>query len=310
MYHTVIKKIVTTNKFNMTYSKQSIVSRGLKAFKPIIWLLLIVLMFAVVSDAFRAGIGGRIAIYPRSSSKGSKMMTLIKNDWNCNPFYKCNSNDFACMLNACPYNKTSATDCPNQIVGQYSSMCLELGNNDLKQKIFLGSSFSLVLEPDVVVRCIKYDIYSHFVSECELFRVNQVNEKLTELVNTKVYPNHHLVYYRTTRSLLEQEKKQFELMQKQIKFNNVNIEFDLNDYRKVDFEIQKSDDAHQFKVSSKSGFSFTLPEGVTEKYKLPIFAELSMDIKVHNECYWAYQSETIINIKKTWSCYFNELLTF
>ena len=271
-------------------------------------VILLIILFTSYVDA-RAGIGGRIAIYPRTS-KGSKMMKLIKNDWNCNPFCKCKLNDFACMLNACPYNKTSASDCPNQIVGQYSSMCLQIGKNDLKQKIFLGSSFSLVLEPDVVARCMKYDIYSHFVSDCELFRVNHVDETKTETVNTNQYPNHHIVYYRTTRSLLEQEKKQFELMQKQIEFNNLNIEFDLNDYRKVDFEIQKQADAHNFKVSTESGFSFTLPAWETRKHTLPVYAKLDMGLKLHNDCYWLHEDEKLVRIKQRLSCYLGELFSF
>jgi hypothetical protein len=270
----------------------------------------IFLLFFVFScaDAFRAGIGGRIAVYPRTS-KGSRMIRMIKNDWDCNPFYNCNSNDFACMLNACPYNKTSASDCPNQIVGQYSSMCLQIGNNDLKQKIFLGSSFSLVLEPNVVARCIKYDLFSHFVSECELFRVNHVDETKTETVNNK-YPNHHVVYYRITKSLLEQERRQFELMQKQIKFNNINIEFDLNDYRKVDFEIQKQADTHQFRISTNSGFSFTLPAGETKKHTLPVYANLDMGLTLHHDCYWLHEDEKIVRIKQRLSCYLNELFSF
>jgi hypothetical protein len=266
-------------------------------------------VFLLTVDAFRPGIGGRIAIYPQTSH-GSRMMKIIKSDWSCDPFSKCNSNDFACMLNACPYNKTSASDCPNQIVGQYSSKCLQVGNNDLKQKIFLGSSFSLILEPNVVARCMKYDIYSHFVSNCELFRVNHVDETKTETVNTNQYPNHHIVYYRTTRSLLEQEKKQFELMQKQIKFNNVNIEFDLNDYRKVDFEIQKQADAHQFKVSTESGFSFTLPAWETKKHTLPVYAKLDMGLKLHHDCYWLHEDEKLVRIKQRLSCYLGELFSF
>jgi hypothetical protein len=262
------------------------------------------------SDAFRTGIGGRIAIYSKTS-QGSRMSRLIKSDWHCNPFTKCDSRAFECMLEECPYNKTSAVNCPNQIVGQYSSMCLKLGNNNLKQKIFLGSSFSLVLEPDVVARCIKYDLYSYFVSECELYRVNQVDEKLTETVNTKQYPNHHVVYYRITKSLLEQQKLQFELMQKQIKFNNLNIEFDLNDYRKVEFDLHKQADVNKFKVSTDSGFSFTLPEGVTEKYTLPIYAKLNMGLKLHHDdCFWLYEDEKLVRIKKRFLCYLCELLSF
>ena len=275
----------------------------------IIGYLFLFLLFATCQVDARAGIGGRIAIYPRTS-QSSRMSKLIRSEWNCDPFTKCKSNDFSCILEKCSYNKTSATECPNQIVGQYSSMCLQIGNNDLKQKIFLGKSFSLVLEPDVVARCIKYDLYSHFVSECELFRVNQVDEKLTETVNTKLYPNHHLVYYRTTRSLLEKEKKQFELMQKQIKFNNMNIEFDLNDYRAVDFDLKEQADVHQFKVSTNSGFSFTLPAWQTEKHTLPVYAKLDMGLKLHNNCYWLYEGEKLVRIKQRFLCYLGELLSF
>lgn len=273
-------------------------------------LLIVSLLIIIhISDAFRAGIGGRIAIYPRTS-QSSRVSKLIKNEWNCDPFTKCKSNDFSCILEKCPYNKTKALECPNQIVGQYSSMCLQIGKNNLKQQIFLGSSFSLVLEADVVAMCIKYDVYNFFVSECELFRVNQVDEKMTETVNTKLYPNHHIVYYRTTRLLLEKEKQQFELMQKQIKFNNKNIEFDLNDYRAVNFEIQKQADVHQFKVSTNSGFSFTLPAWETEKHTLPVYAKLDMGLKLHHDCYWLYEDEKLVRIKKRFLCYLGELLSF
>ncbi|MBM3456854.1 MAG: hypothetical protein FJX80_17290 [Bacteroidetes bacterium] len=268
--------------------------------------LFVFLLIATCQVDARAGIGGRIAIYPRTS-QSSRMSKLIRSEWNCDPFTKCKSTDFACYLEKCPYNKTKALDCPNQIVGQYSSMCLQIGKNDLKQRIFLGSSFSLVLEADVVARCIKYDVYNFFVSECELFRVNQVDEKMTETVNTKLYPNHHLVYYRITRSLLEREKQQFELMQKQIKFNNVNIEFDLNDYRKVDFDLTEQADVHQFKVSTDSGFSFTLPAWETEKHTLPVYAKLDMGLKLHHDCYWLYEDEKLVRIKKRFLCYLRDL---
>lgn len=264
------------------------------------------LLFATCQVDARAGIGGRIAIYPRTS-QCSRVSKLIRSEWNCDPFTKCKSNDFACYLERCPYNKTMALDCPNQIVGQYSSMCLQIGKNDLKQQIFLGSSFSLILEANVVARCIKYDVYKYFVSECELYRVNQVDEKLTEMVNTKLYPNHHLVYYRTTRLLLEREKQQFELMQKQIKFNNVNIEFDLNDYRKVDFDLIEQADVHEFKVSTDSGFSFTLPAWETKKHTLPVEAKLDMGLKLNHDCYWLYEDEKLVRIKKRFWCYLRDL---
>jgi len=53
--------------------------------------------------AFRIGIGGRIAIYPRTS-QGSRMSKIIKYDWNCDPFTNCKYNDFPCMLEKCPFN--------------------------------------------------------------------------------------------------------------------------------------------------------------------------------------------------------------
>jgi len=110
---------------------------------------------------------------------------------------------------------------------------------------------------------------------------------------------------------LEKEKQQFELMQKQIKFNNVNIEFDLNDYRKVEFDLQKQADVHQFKVSTNSGFSFTLPDGVTEKHTLPVYAKLDMGLKLHHDdCYWLYEGEKLVRIKKRFLCYLRELLSF
>jgi hypothetical protein len=129
-------------------------------------------------------------------------------------------------------------------------------------------------------------------------------------VNTNQYPNHHIVYYRTTRSLLEHERKQFELMQNQIKFNDMNIEFDLNDYRKVDFEIQKQADTHQFRISTNSGFSFTLPAGETKKHTLPVYANLDMGLTLHHDCYWLHEDEKIVRIKQRLSCYLNELFSF
>jgi len=271
--------------------------------------ILFVMCFAHLSNAFRAGAGirSRIAIY-RPTSQGSRMAKIIGADWDCNPFVKCKSDDFDCFLEKCPFNKTIATDCPNQIIGQYSSMCLEVGKNNLKQKIFLGKSFSLVLEPNVVAKCTKYNLYSQFVSECELFRVDQVDEKLTETVNEK--ENFHVVYYRTTRLLLEKERKQFELMRKQIKFNNINIEFDLNDYRKVNFDLAEQADTHQFRVSTNSDYSFTLPAWETEKHTLPVYAKLDMGLKLHDDCYWLYENEMLVRIKKRLSCYLSELLWF
>jgi len=257
----------------------------------------------------RGGIGGRIAIYPRTS-KGNTISKLIKSDWACDPFTTCKSQDFDCMLARCPYNQTSGVNCPNQIVGQYSSMCLEIGVNDLKKKIFLGKSFSLILEKNVVAKCVKYDVFSHFVSECELFRVSHADDTLSEIVNNKDYPNHHRVFYRTTRSILEAEKSQFALMQKQLAFNKHSYQVEANDFRRIDFEIQTPIVSHRFKVSTASGVSFTLPEGTTEKYALPVYAELNMALKLIDEdCFWAYETEKRVLIKRTLFCAFKQFFS-
>jgi hypothetical protein len=186
-------------------------------------------------------------------------------------------------------------------------MCLQLGVNDLKKKIFLGKSFSLVLEPNMVARCLKYDLFSHFVSECELFRVNWADELKSEIVKTKDYRN---FYYRTTKTNLEIEKKQFALMLKQMEYNNQSIVIAENDYLKNDFEISTPVISHQFKVSTTTGVSFTLPEGPTEKYSFPVYAELNMGLKLVDEsCYWAYEYETKVVIKKTLSCSIREFFS-
>jgi hypothetical protein len=256
----------------------------------------------------RAGIGGRIAVLRPTSSHGNQLQKLIKNDWGCDPFTGCKPTDFDCMLGKCTYNKTFGNYCPNKIVGQYSSMCLQLGVNNLKQKIFLGKSFSLVLEPNVVARCLKYDLFSHFVSECELFRVMNADEQKYEIVKIKDYRNY---YYRTTRSIMESEKKQFALMLKQIEYNNQTIVVVENDYRKIDFQISTPIISHRFKVSTTTGVSFTLPEGTTEKHTLPVYAELTMGLLLVDEvCYFAYEHEKDVLIKKTLSCSIREFFSF
>ena len=247
----------------------------------------------------------------KSSSYPYTLQKLIKSDWNCDPFTGCYSNGYDCMLEKCPYNKTLASDCPNKIVGQYSSMCLEIGNNDLKNKIFLGKSFSLVLESNVVAKCVIYDVFSQFVSECELFRVNHADDSLTEMVNNKQYQNHHRIYYRTTKNILEAEKKQFDLMKKQIGFNKQLVEIVENDYTRKDFAIVTPIMVHPFKVTTALGFSFTLPEGITEKYALPVYAELNMGLELIDEdCFYADETETRVEIKKTLTCSFKQFFSF
>jgi hypothetical protein len=271
---------------------------------------LLINLFLVTLVSARGGIGGRIAVF-RPTSQTSTLTKLIKVEWDCDPFTNCNSKDFDCILEKCPYDKTIATDCPNKIVGQYSSMCLQIGVNDLKKKIFLGKSFSLVLESNVVAKCLKYDLFSHFVSECELFRVNYSDDSLRETVNTKKYQNHHVFYHGTTQNKLEIEIQQYTLMLKQIEFNKQTVELPVNDYRRIDFAISTPETLHKFKVSTSSGVSFTLPEGLTEKYALPIYAELNMGLKLANDdCYKVTEHETKVFIVKRLFCSILDFFSF
>ena len=264
-------------------------------------ILLFISLFVLVSARYRT----------QSPSHSYMLRKLIKSDWNCDPFKTCEANDYDCMLEKCPYNKTSASDCPNKIVGQYSSMCLEIGNNDLKNKIFLGKSFSLVMEPNVVAKCMIYDIFIQFVSECDLFRVNHADDSLTQRIKNNEYQYHHRIYYRTTKNILEAEKKQFDLMKEQIEFNKQLVEIVENDYTRKDFAIVTPIMVHPFKVNTALGFSFTLPEGYIEKYALPVYAELNMGLKlVGEDCFYAYETESRVLIKKTITCLFKEFFSF
>jgi hypothetical protein len=78
----------------------------------------------------------------------------------------------------------------------------------------------------------------------------------------------------------------------------------------MEFDLKEQADVHQFKVSTNSGFSFTLPEGVTEKYTLPVYAKIDMGLKLHHDCYWLYEDEKLVRIKKRFLCYLGELLSF
>jgi hypothetical protein len=100
-------------------------------------------------------------------------------------------------------------------------------------------------------------------------------------------------------------------MLKQIEYNNHSVVVAENDFRRIDFEIQTPIVSHRFKVSTSSGFSFTLPEDKTEKHALPIYAELNMGLTIVDEnCYWAYEHEAWIAIKKTISCSIREFFSF
>ena len=98
---------------------------------------------------------------------------------------------------------------------------------------------------------------------------------------------------------------------KQIEYNNQTIMVVENDYRKIDFQISTPIISHRFKVSTTTGVSFTLPEGTTEKHTLPVYAELSMGLLlVDEDCYFAYEHEKDVLIKKTLSCSIREFFSF
>ena len=100
-------------------------------------------------------------------------------------------------------------------------------------------------------------------------------------------------------------------MQKQIAYNGLQIAFEPNDFRRVDFPIRPPNMSHQIKVSTPSGLLFTLPFDVTEKYTLPVYAEgYNMDIRVHDDCYYTDEWETSIKIVKKWSCRISHFFSF
>jgi hypothetical protein len=289
--------------------------------------LLICLCFVAVVTAFRPGIGGRFAVYdPLSySTRESK---LLKREWGCDPFTKCRVQkeffcflnascattiEFNCMLEQCPYNKTKADDCPNRIVGQYSSMCLQVGHNDLRRQIFLGKSYSLVLEPNVVANCSSYALNSEFVTACDLYRLEKHDIDYSMVVRmSSLWSNYRkITYHRTNYIVLNKAMEQFRLMQKQIAYNGLQIAFEPNDFRRVDFPIRPPTMTHQLKVSTPSGFTFTLPFSVTEKYTLPVYAErYGMDIRVHDDCYYIVEWDATVKIVKKWACRITHFFSF
>jgi hypothetical protein len=287
--------------------------------------LLICLCFVSIVTA-RGGLGGRFAIYNGRTPYRTRELNLLKREWGCDPFEKCREQkgflcftdnsctstiQFSCMLEQCPYNKTTADDCPNRIVGQYSSMCLQVGHNDLRRKIFLGNSYSLVLEPNVVASCNSYNIHSYFVSACDLYRVDNVDHSMVVKRKSRSNDYYEITYHRTNYAILKKARSQFQLMQKQIAYNGLQIAFELNDFRRVDFPIRPPNMSHQLKVSTPSGFSFTLPFDVTEKHTLPVYAEeYNMDIRVHDDCYYTVEWQNSIRIVKLWSCRISHFFSF
>jgi hypothetical protein len=270
-------------------------------------------LFIFVALMFLTSVVGRGMpfVYSRASTHESKIRALIKKEWDCDPFTNCKYDHYGCMLDMCPYGNTDGADCPNQVVGQFSSMCLHVGHNDFKKNIFLGNSYSLFLEREVVAICKIYDVYTHFVSSCELYRLDEVDRSIRSVQKPRNgFPNHRLEYHGTTEDILSKAKQQSALMKKQIAYNGVENSIEPNDLRRIDFPILTQQSSYEVKVSTSSGFSFTLPIGVTEKHTLPVYAELNMDIKVHDDCYEVTEDDTIVTISKSWSCSIRQVFSF
>lgn len=257
------------------------------------------------------------------SSKESKIRDIIKKDWNCD-LSKCKYNDYDCQNQIqTKFEFNNLDNCKNKIVGQYSELCLNIGKNDFRQKIFLGKSFSLELEENVVAKCIKYDIYTHFVSECYLYilDINNVDISVNQTKNDKNDKYYHFYYYKITKDKLEYYQEQHELMITQMKYYNINHEYNMYDLRKINYDINLSKKLYNnypvrvynnypIKVSSKNGFSFTLPLGITHKCSFPIIPESNMEIQLYDDCYRIEENISYVNIEKSWLCYFKSKLFF
>lgn len=290
--------------------------------KLIITIILLIIFIdftnAVMNAMGLAGIVNR-----RVSSKESKIRDIIKKDWNCD-LSKCKYNDYDCQNQIqTKFESNYLDNCKNKIVGQYSELCLNIGKNDFRQKIFLGKSFHLELEENVVAKCIKYDIYTHFVSECYLYilDINNVDISVNQTKNDKNEKYYHFYYYKITKDKLEYYQEQHELMILQMKYYNINHEYNMYDLRKINYDINLSKKLYNnypakifnnypIKVSSKNGFSFTLPLGITHKCSFPIIPESNMEIQLYDDCYRIEENISYVNIEKSWLCYFTSKLFF
>ena len=290
--------------------------------KLIITIILLIIFIdftnAVMNAMGLAGIVNR-----RVSSKESKIRDIIKKDWNCD-LSKCKYNDYDCQNQIqTKFESNYLDNCKNKIVGQYSELCLNIGKNDFRQKIFLGKSFHLELEENVVAKCIKYDIYTHFVSECYLYilDINNVDISVNQTKNDKNEKYYHFYYYKITKDKLEYYQEQHELMITQMKYYNINHEYNMYDLRKINYDINLSKKLYNnypakifnnypIKVSSKNGFSFTLPLGITHKCSFPIIPESNMEIQLYDDCYRIEENISYVNIEKSWLCYFTSKLFF
>jgi hypothetical protein len=290
-------------------------------------LIITIILLIIFIDFTNAAMGamGLISIINRQvSSKESKIRDIIKKDWNCD-LSKCKKNDYDCQSQIqTKFEYNNLEHCKNKIIGQYSELCLNIGKNDLKKKIFLGKSFSLELEENVVAKCIKYDIYTHFVSECYLYIVdiNNVDISVNQTKNDKNEKYYHFYYYKITKDNLEYYQEQHELMILQMKYYNINHEYNIYDLRKINYDINLSKKLYNnyhinkiynnypIKVSSKNGFSFTLPLGITHKCSFPIIPESNMEIQLYDDCYRIEENISYVDIKKSWLCYFKSKLFF
>ena len=286
-------------------------------------ILILMIIFIDFTNAAMNAMGLVGIVNRRVSSKESKIRDIIKKDWNCD-LSKCENNDYDCQSQIqTKFEYNNLDYCKNKIVGQYSELCLNIGKNDLKKKIFLGKSFSLELEDNVVAKCIKYDIYTHFVSECYLYIVdiNNVDISVNQTKNDKNEKYYHFYYYKITKDNLEYYQEQHELMILQMKYYNINHEYNIYDLRKINYDINLSKKLYNnypvrvynnypIKVSSKNGFSFTLPLGITYKCSFPIIPELNMEIQLYDGCYHIEENISYVNIKKSWLCYFKSKLFF
>jgi hypothetical protein len=290
-------------------------------------LIITIILLIIFIDFTNAAMGamGLISIINRQvSSKESKIRDIIKKDWNCD-LSKCKKNDYDCQSQIqTKFEYNNLEHCKNKIIGQYSELCLNIGKNDLKKKIFLGKSFSLELEENVVAKCIKYDIYTHFVSECYLYIVdiNNVDISVNQTKNDKNEKYYHFYYYKITKDNLEYYQEQHELMILQMKYYNINHEYNIYDLRKINYDINLSKKLYNnyhinkiynnypIKVSSKNGFSFTLPLGITHKCSFPIIPESNMEIQLYDDCYRIEENISYVYIKKSWLCYFKSKLFF
>ena len=284
--------------------------------------IILLIIFIDTIDAINAL--GFVGIVSRCvSSKESKMRNIIEKDWNCD-LSKCEKNDYDCQNQIqTKFEYNNLDNCKNKIVGHYSELCLNIGKNNLKKKIFLGKSFSLELEENVAAKCIKYDIYTHFVSECYLYIVdiNNVDISVNQTVIDKNEEYFHFYYYKITQDKLEYYQEQHELMILQMKYYNINHEYNIYDLRKINYDINLSKKLYNnypvkvynnypIKVSSKNGFSFTLPLGITHKCSFPIIPESNMEIQLYDNCYHIEENISYVHIEKSWLCYFKSKLFF